>query len=110
MSANNPPKKLAGFNGSVCLQDYNNPSRIKENPTIASGDVQVQKDSGAFNALATLPTVSGGSGKNWSVDYSLSSGASGETDVTKKVTVIFHDQTEPPEWADFAIEIQFQDP
>jgi hypothetical protein len=110
MADNNPPIKQAGFNGSVQLEDYANPGRIKENPTIAAGDVQVQKDSGSFNNLGTLPTVSGGSGKNYSVDYALSSGASGETDVTKKVTIIFHDQTEPPEWADYTIEIQFQDP
>jgi hypothetical protein len=110
MADNNPPIKQAGFNGSVCLQDANNPGRIKVNPTIAAGDVKVQKDSGSFANLATTPSVSGGSGTEYSVDYVLSSGASSETDVTKKVTIVFHDQTEPPEWVDWSLEIQFKDP
>ena len=95
----NPPKRAEDFEFSVCLEDYQNPGVFKSNPTLAAGDVKISKDNGAFADLTSLPSVLPAAGKN--VVAVLSA-----TEMTAdKVTVLFSDQTVPPEWADYAISI-----
>lgn len=83
----------------MCLEDYANPGLFKASPTLAAGDVTISKDEGAFANLATLPTVAPAAGRQ--VEAILSA-----TEMTAdKVTVIFHDQTVPPEWSDLALTV-----
>ena len=95
----NPPTKAQDFEFAVCLEDYQNPGQFKANPTLAAGDVTISKDVAAFANLTTLPSVAPASGRQVACALSI-------TEMTAdKVTVIFHDQTVPPEWADLAITI-----
>lgn len=95
----NPPRRAEDFEFCVCLEDWVNPGLFKANPTLASGDVQISKDEGAFANLATLPTVAPAAGRQVQVELSA-------TEMTAdKVTIVFHDQTVPAEWADYSITI-----
>ncbi len=95
----NPPVKNEDFEFDVCLEDYANPGFFKANPTLAAGDVKISKDNGSLANLTSLPTVNPASGKI--VDVALTA-----TEMNAdKVTVIFSDQTSPPEWCDFAVTI-----
>ena len=95
----NPPKRAEDFEFAVCLEDFANPGLFKANPTLAAGDVTISKDEGAFANLAVLPTVAPASGRQ--VEGILSA-----TEMTAdKVTVIFRDQTVPPEWSDLGFTI-----
>jgi hypothetical protein len=95
----NPPVKNEDFEFCVCLEDYANPGLFKANPTLAAGDVTISKDEGAFANLATLPTVAPASGRQVQVELT------GTEMNADKVTVVFSDQTSPPEWSDYAITI-----
>ncbi len=95
----NPPVKNQDFAFDVCLEDWGNPGLFKSNPTLAAGDVKISKDNGALANLGTLPSVSPASGKI--VTVALTS-----TEMNAdKVTIIFSDQTAPPEWSDYAVTI-----
>lgn len=95
----NPPTKNEDFEFDVCLEDYNNGGLFKSNPTLASGDVKISKDNGALANITTLPSVNPASSKL--VDVALTS-----TEMNAdKVTIIFSDQTNPPEWCDYAVTI-----
>lgn len=95
----NPPVKGEDFEFDVCLEDFVTPGWLKGNPTLASGDVRVSKDNGAFANIATLPTVSPALGPVVRVQLSA-------TEMNAdKVTVLFQDQTSPNEWCDYAITI-----
>ncbi len=95
----NPPVKNQDFEFDVCLEDFANPGLFKSNPTLAAGDVKISKDNGSLANLASLPAVNPSSSKI--VDVALTS-----TEMNAdKVTIIFSDQTVPPEWSDYAITI-----
>ena len=95
----NPPKKNEDFEFDVCLEDFANPGLFKSNPTLAAGDVKISQNNGALSNLATLPSVSPASSKVVRVQLS-------STEMnTDKVTIIFSDQTAPPEWADLSVTI-----
>lgn len=95
----NPPVKGEDFAFDICLEDANTPGRFKANPTLTTGDVKVSKDNGALANLATLPSVSPAGSK-------IVSGVLSATEMTAdKVTVVFSDQTDPPEWADRSLTI-----
>lgn len=64
------------------------------NPTLASGDVKLEKDGGTAANLTTLPAVTPSGGK--SVRVSL---AAAETECARGV-IWFVDQTSPKEWED----------
>lgn len=93
----NPPVRAEDFEFSVCLEDMQNPGSFKANPTLASGDVTISKDDGAFANLATLPTVAPASGVAVQVELT------GTEMTADKVVIVFSDQTSPKEWADFAV-------
>lgn len=95
----NPPKKNEDFKIRVSLEDYNVPGSFKSNPTLASGDVKVDKDGGGLNNLTTLPTVSPASSVLVLVELS-------NTEMNADVvTIVFVDQTSPKEWSDLVISI-----
>ena len=95
----NPPVKAEDFEFDVCLEDYDNPGLFVANPTLAAGDVKISKDNGALANLATLPAVNPAASKI--VDVALT----GTEMNADKVTIIFSDQTVPPEWSDYSITI-----
>lgn len=99
MAASNPPTRGEAIDFDVTLEDWANPGRMKLNPTLAAGDVKIVKDNGAAANLNTLPSVAPAGG--YVVDGILSAT---EMDADK-VTVYFHDQTEPPEWGDHSFTI-----
>ncbi len=95
----NPPARGEDFAIYVGLEDMANAGRLKADPTIAAGDVKVKKDTGVVANIATLPAVDNAGERV--VRLALSA-----TEMTADVvTVIFHDQTDPPEWADSVISI-----
>lgn len=95
----NPPRRGEDFVCGVCLEDWLNPGLFKASPTLAAGDAKISKDDGAFADLATLPSVLPAAGRLVKVPLSA-------TEMTADVlTIVFHDQTSPPEWADYALTI-----
>jgi len=95
----NPPKKNQAWGFDVVLEDFLNPGLAKSNPTLASGDVKISTDNGAKANLGTLPAVSPASSE-------IVSGVTTAGEMNgDKVTIIFHDQTAPPEWSDYAFTI-----
>jgi hypothetical protein len=73
---------------------------IRANPTLASGDVKMSKDGGAFANLGTLPSAVPASGKNIEVILSA-------TELSCARAVIHCiDQTSPKEWDDFEIVVE----
>lgn len=94
-----PPKRATEFIFYFGLQPYAG-SGIQANPTIASGDVKVSLDGGALTNLTNLPTVTPASGKMVKVILTSSEMTA------DNVTVVFDDQTDPPEWLDVVINIQ----
>lgn len=98
----NPPIRGEDFGFDVMLPDASIPGQHKVNPTLAAGDVTVSKDNGAFANLNTLPSVSPAGGV-------LVTGILSATEMTAdKVSVRFHDQTDPPEWDDYGFTILTQ--
>ena len=95
----NPPVRAEDFEFSVSLEDYANPGLFKSNPTLAAGDVKITKDGGALANLGTLPTVAPASSKIVHVELT------GTEMTADELTVIFSDQTVPPEWCDYSITI-----
>jgi hypothetical protein len=83
----------------VCLRTAGT-AAIRANPTLASGDVKISLNGGAFANLATLPSAVPASGKN--IEVALSSG---ETTCARAL-IIFSDATVPPEWDDFEIVVE----
>jgi hypothetical protein len=95
----NPPTRAQDFAFDVCLESYGTPGTFQSNPTLASGDVKISKDNGALANLGTLPSVSPASSKVVTVALT------GTEMTADKVTIIFSDQTSPPEWCDYALTI-----
>ena len=95
----NPPVKNEDFKFRVSLEDYLLPGLFKANPTLAAGDVKVDKDGGGLNNLGTLPSASPAASKLVVVELTATEM---NADV---VTIIFSDQTSPPEWADLVVSI-----
>ena len=95
----NPPTKGEDFQFDICLRDAGVPARFKSNPTLAAGDVKISKDNGSLANLATLPSVSPAS------SVIVASALTATEMTADKVTVVFSDQTDPPEWCDFALTI-----
>ncbi len=75
---------------------------IQANPTLASGDVTLSKDGGAFASLGTLPTVTPTSGRGVKVTMTAIERQSGSS------LLLFVDQA-GAEWNDLAVLIQSSD-
>jgi hypothetical protein len=95
----NPPIRNEDFIIRVALEDMNIPGSFKSSPTIAAGDVKVDRDGGGLNNLATLPT-------NDPAGSVLVKVALSATEMNADVvSLVFVDQTNPKEWADFVLSI-----
>lgn len=73
---------------------------LRANPTLATGDVKISKDHGAFANVATLPTVSPAAGVDVKVPLSAT-----EMTVTGQVDLHFKDAA-GAEWDDVFVTIQ----
>ena len=91
MANSNPPVKNQECIFYCTLENFANPGFWKTNPTLASGDFKVSIDGGAF-ADITTPTLAPAAGKNVKVIMDA-----GEMN-GDAITVIWEDQTSPPEW------------
>lgn len=91
MANMNPPKKNQAFELDLVFRDYFT-GLVKDNPTIASGDIKLVQDNGAQGNPATLASVAPASGPV--VKQPLSAGEMNYD----KVTILPRDQTVPPEW------------
>ncbi len=93
------PKKNAAFVFGLGLPSQANSALMQVDPTLASGDVQISKDGGAFANLANLPAVTPAGGKR--VEVSLTS-----TEMNAdNITIQFSDQV-GDEWSDVMVGIQ----
>lgn len=84
----------------VALKPYTANGRFQANPTLAAGDVTISIDGGAFANLATLPDAEPNSGKRIRVILSQA-----ETN-GDNLSILFSDQTDPPEWTDLHVNIR----
>lgn len=87
----NPPVKAEDFKFTVGLQDMASVGRLLSGVSLSAGDVKVKKDGGAAANIGTLPTVDG---------YELLVELTSTEMNADNVSVIFHDQTDPPVFAD----------
>lgn len=99
----NPPIKNVSFTCYVSLKDLATPGTLRNNPTLASGDVKVSIDGGAFTNIdaggTAVPTVTPAS----SVAIKLVLTAAEMNG--DNIVVTFIDQTNPKEWADYMLNI-----
>lgn len=95
----NPPVKNEDFKFRIAVETYNNAGNFKSSPTIAAGDIKVDKDGGGLTNLTTLPSVSPAESVLILIELSATEM---NADV---VTIVGIDQTSPKEWADFVISI-----
>ena len=95
----NPPVRNEDFVIRIALEDMNIPGSFKSSPTIAAGDVKVDKDGGGLNNLTILPT-------NDPPGSVLVKVALSATEMNADVvSLVFVDQTNPKDWADFVLSI-----
>jgi len=94
-----PPKKNTAFRFYVSLTSQADTKSFQSNPTLASGDVKVSIDGGAFANITTLPSASPASSKVLQVDLSTSE-MNGDN-----IVVLFSDAA-GAEWCDLNISIQ----
>ena len=85
-------------NLAAVLEDYNT-GDIRDNPTLASGDVKISLDFGTFANLATLPDVEPNSTRQVRIQL-----AEAELDFVI-ATILFVDQTLEKEWEDLALHL-----
>lgn len=97
MASSLPPVKGAAFTFDISLVSQASPNIFKTSVTIASGDITVSKDGGAFANITTLPTEIGTSGV---LPVALSA-----TEMNAdRVTVRFHDAA-GDEWQDALVTV-----
>ncbi len=94
-----PAIRGAAWQTALGLYDLATPGSLKANPTLAGGDVQVDKDGAGFNPITTLPTVTPAAGRRVSLALSA------DEMNAYIVTVQFVDQTSPKEWSDVLVVI-----
>lgn len=91
-------KKNAAFRTYIALSSVADGNVHQVNPTLATGDVKVSKDGGAFANVTTLASVVPSGGASVQVDLS-------STEMNADLVVVrFHDAA-GGEWADFQITI-----
>ena len=95
----NPPVKGENFIFFISLADFSSLGKMRENPTISSGDFKISKNGGSFSNLSTLPNVT----PSGSVQVKITLSA-----VEMNADNIFircHDQSGTLQWADLSISI-----
>lgn len=102
MTSYNPAVKNAsgGWIGYVSLAPYTPTGQFQSNPTLAAGDVKVSIDGGARANLTNLPVVTPASSKSIKIILTQAE-INGDN-----ITIVFSDQTSPPEWTDLIFTLQ----
>lgn len=99
MATYNTPKRGVAYKFYVGLVDQSNTKVLKANPTLATGDVKVSKDGGAFANLTTLPSANPASGAAIMVDLSA-------TEMTADNVVVAFIDAAGAEWCDQLVNLQ----
>lgn len=94
-----PAKRGVEYIFYVSLVQQADTKLLQANPTLASGDVTISKDGGAFANLTTLPTVTPASGKSVKVTVS-------NTEMTADNVLILFSDAAGAQWCDLSINIQ----
>lgn len=94
---------VKGAINTIMIALKNSSGDFVDGPTLATGDVKISKDGGAFANLTTLPTVSPSGSSNVAVVLSAT-----ECDADD-IVVMFSDQA-GAEWVDLRIEIETETP
>lgn len=94
------PKKGVAYTFSVSLLDAADTRALRANPTLATGDVKVSVDDGAYANITTLPTVTPAGGTKVKVSLSAAE-MNGD-----RIDVQFIDQTATKEWTDRHVAIE----
>jgi len=94
-----PAKRGVEYIFYVSLVQQADTKLLQANPTLASGDVTISKDGGAFANLTTLPTVTPASGKAVKVTVS-------NTEMTADNVLILFSDAAGAQWCDLSINIQ----
>ena len=84
----------------VSLAPYIATGRQQTNPTLAAGDAKISLDGAALANLTTLPAVTPAGSSIVKVTLSQA-----ETNADN-IVVVLADQTSPPEWCDFVVNLQ----
>jgi len=98
MASTVPPKRGTQYLFEVSLVSVSDTDTFQSNPTLASGDVTVSKDGGAFSNIAALPSAIS-SGKVLTVTLS------GTEMTADRVAVLFSDAA-GDEWQDLLVTIE----
>ena len=98
--AYNPPLRNTAWATRVSLESYATAGRAQVNPTLATGDVKIDKDGAGLNNITTLPVVSPAGSQLVLVSLTAS-----EMDADV-VTIVFRDQSAPPEWCDLTLALE----
>jgi hypothetical protein len=94
-----PAKKNTAFTFYTSLVSQGAPGSFQGNPTLATGDVKVSKDGGAFANLATLPAVTPASSKAIKVQLSA-------TEMNADEVVVLFSDAAGAEWCDKLVTIR----
>lgn len=94
-----PPKKNAAYTFGIGLRSASDGNRLQSSPTISAGDVKVSIDGGSYNNLTNLPAVTPPASKRVQISL-IAAEMNGD-----RISILFSDQTSPPEWQDLLIEI-----
>jgi hypothetical protein len=94
-----PAKRGVEFIFGISLVSQADTKLLQNNPTLASGDVTISKDFGAFANLTTLPTVTPASGDQVKVTVSA-------TEMTADNIMIVFSDAAGAQWCDVSIPIQ----
>jgi len=94
-----PAKRGVEYIFYVSLVQQADTKLLQANPTLASGDVTISKDGGAFANLTTMPTVTPASGKAVKVTVS-------NTEMTADNVLILFSDAAGAQWCDLSVNIQ----
>jgi hypothetical protein len=94
-----PAKRGVEFIFGISLVSQADTKLLQNNPTLASGDVTISKDFGAFANLTTLPTVTPAGGDQVKVTVSA-------TEMTADNIMIVFSDAAGAQWCDVSIPIQ----
>jgi hypothetical protein len=99
MSSSFPAKKNTALTFYTSLVSQTAPATFQANPTLATGDVKVSKDGGAYANITTLPSVTPSSSK--SVKVQLSS-----TEMNADEVIVLFSDAAGGEWCDKLVTIR----
>jgi len=99
MATYEPPKRATEYIFYVSLEDQAAAGLFRANPTLATGDITISKDGGAFNNLSALPVVTPAGGRSVKVIVS-------DTEMTADNVVVLFSDAAGAEWFDKEVNLQ----